>query len=205
MNPNINNILESNEKVVWQGIINRKVLITTLIIFLAVTFIIGGIVAAQQTINYTFNEQPKQISGSIAGIAIILIGLLISLFSFFSDIVKNYAVTQKRIIIKSGLIGTDFKSIYFDQIKNIIVDVGLIGKIFSVGSIKIDIGKTETYSTGGNHNAPSQVRTRTMYDVLKYIDNPYEVYKYLQKTLEGRKESLYSGRADIESNPSAYK
>ena len=193
MDPDINNILESNEKVVWQGIVNRKVLVTILIMFLAVTFIIGGIVFAQQTINYTFNEQPKQISGSIVGIAIILIGLLISLLSFFSNIVKNYAVTQKRVIIKSGLIGTDFKSIYFDKIKNIIVDVGLIGKIFSVGSVKIDIGKTETYSTGGGRTSrgysQGQVRTRTMYDVLKHIDNPYEVYKYLQKTLEGRKKA----------------
>ncbi|MBI2110622.1 PH domain-containing protein [Candidatus Woesearchaeota archaeon] len=202
MDPNISNILESNEKVVWQGIVNRKVLFTILIISLAVTFIIG-IVFVQQTI------QPKQISGSIVGITIILIGLLISLFSFFSDIVKNYAITKKRVIIKSGLIGTDFKSIYFDQIKNIIVDVGLIGKIFGVGSVKIDIGKTETYSTGGGRTSrgysQGQIRTRTMYDVLKHIDNPYEVYKYLQKTLEGRKESLYSGRADRESNPKFYK
>ena len=209
MDPNINNILESNEKVVWKGIVNRRVLVIFLIISLVVTFIIGGILFAQQTINYTSNGQLKQISSSIIGIAIILIGLLISLLSFFSDIVKNYAITQKRVIIKSGLIGTDFKSIYFDQIKNVIVDVGLIGKIFSVGSVKIDIGKTETYSTGGGHTrggySQSQVRTRTMYDVLKHIDNPYEVYKYLQKTLEGRKESLYSGRADRESNPEAYK
>ena len=209
MDQNISNILESNEKVIWQGIVNRKVLVIFLIISLAVTFIIGGILFAQQTINYSSNGQPKQISGSIIGIAIILIGLLISLLSFFSDIVKNYAITQKRVIIKSGLIGTDFKSIYFDQIKNIVVDVGLIGKIFSVGSVKIDIGKTETYSTGGGRArsgySQGQVRTRTMYDVLKHIDTPYEVYKYLQKTLEGRKESLYSGRADRESNPEAYK
>ena len=209
MDPNIENILESNEKVVWQGIVNRKVLVTFLIISLAVTFIIGGILFAQETINYTSNGQPKQISGSVIGIIIIIIGLLMSLLSFFSNIVRNYAITQKRVIMKSGLIGTDFKSIYFDQIKNIIVDVGLIGKIFGVGSVKIDIGKTETYSTGGHRigggYSQGQIRTRTMYDVLKHIDNPYEVFKYLQKTLEGRKESLYSGRADRESNPQLYK
>jgi len=208
MDPNISYMLEPNEQVVWQGVVNRKVLTTFLIISLAITFIIGGILFAQQTINYTSNGQPKQISGSIIGIAIVVIGLLASLVSFFSNIVKNYAITQKRVIIKSGLIGTDFKSIYFDQIKNIIVDVGLIGKIFNVGSVKIDIGKTETFSSGGGRTGSGynqgQIRTKTMYDVLKHIDNPYEVYKYLQKTLEGRKESLYSGRADRESNPQAY-
>lgn len=205
MDPDINTILEPKEKIVWQGIVNRKVLVTFLIISLAVTFTISGVLFAQQTINYTSNGQPKQISGSIIAIVIILIGLLASLLSFFSDIVKNYVITQKRAIIKSGLIGTDFKSIYFDQIKNVIVDVGLIGKIFNVGSIKIDVGKTETYSTGGTRNAPSQIRTRTMYDTLKYVDSPYEAYKYFQQTLEGRKEMLYSGRADREAHPEAYK
>lgn len=210
MDTNINNILESSEKIVWQGIINRKVLITNLIIFIAVVLIIGGIVFAQQTITYSSNnEETKQISSSIISIIIIAVGFLIAFLSYFSSIVTNYAITQKRVIIKSGLIGTDFKSIYFDQIKNIIVDVGLIGKIFSVGTIKIDIGKTETYSAGGGRthsgSSQNQIRTRTVYDYLKHIDNPYEVYKHLQKTLEGRKESLYSGRADRESNPEAYK
>ncbi|EKD93064.1 MAG: hypothetical protein ACD_28C00257G0001, partial [uncultured bacterium] len=47
----------------------------------------------------------------------------------------------------------------------------------------------------------------TIYLVFKgglvYIDNPYEVYKNLQHTLESRKESLYSGRADMESRSEA--
>jgi len=127
---------------------------------------------------------------------------------FFVNVVKEYGITNKRVIIKSGIIGTDYKSIYFDQIKNLVVNVGLIGVIFKVGTVKIDIGKTETYSSGGvrigaiqHHN----VRTRTMYDNLKYINQPYQVYKYLQKTLSHRKESLYSGRADKESNPEYYK
>lgn len=207
MDANINNILEPKESIVWQGVINRKVLNTILIFSLIVTFAVGGYLYTIETIDYTSNGEPAQISGSTVGMGIIAFGLLISLYSYFSSKVKEYAVTKKRVIIKSGLIGTDFKSVYFDQIKNVIVDVGIIGKIFNVGSVKIDIGKTETYSTGGGGrkgNQSSRVRTRTMYDILMHIDNPYEVYKHLQQSLSGRKESLYSGRADRESNPGAY-
>lgn len=207
MDPNINNILEPKEKIVWQGFINRKVLSTLLVISLLVIISISGFLFTKETISYTSNDQAKEISGSLVGIIILVVGLALSIYMYFANKVKEYAITQKRVLIKSGLIGTDFKSIYFDQIKNVIVDVGIIGKMFNVGSVKIDIGKTETYSTGGGGNTSKgynsgNVRTRTVYDTLKYIEKPYEVYKHLQKTLSGRKESLYSGRADRESNPS---
>ena len=142
MDPNISNILESKEKVVWQGVVNRKVITTFLIISLVIVLVISWWFFTTDTIDYTSNGQPKQISGSTVGIPIVIIVLIASLWSYFANRVKEYAITQKRVLIKSGLIGTDFKSIYFDQIKNVIVDVGLIGKIFSVGTKKIDIGKT---------------------------------------------------------------
>lgn len=203
VDPRINNILESNEKVVWQGVINRKVILFFSIFIFVVAFVIGSLAFTKGIFDYNLMGQSKRISGSTIGIIVILIGLVISLLSYFADKVKEYVITRKRIVIKSGLIGTDFKSIYFDQIKNIIVDVGIIGKIFNTGTIKIDIGKTETFSTGGGYTnrrySSPQVQTTTMYDYLKHIDNPYGVYKYLQQTLESRKESLYSGRADRES------
>jgi uncharacterized membrane protein YdbT with pleckstrin-like domain len=202
MATNIQNILEASEKVMWQGKVNRKALLFILIVLLIITFAIGIFFLTKETINYTSNGNPAQISGKIIGLVIIILGLFISLLTFFQDLVKDYAVTEKRIIIKSGIIGTDFKSIYFDQIRNIFVDVGLIGKIFKVGSIKIDIGKTETYSTSGRSR---EIRTKTMYEVLKHLDSPYDVFKNVQQTLETRKETLYSGRADRESNPEAYK
>jgi len=49
------------------------------------------------------------------------------------------------------------------------------------------------------------INTRTMYDILKDISNPYDVYGLLQPSITGRRESLYSGRADRESNPQYYK
>lgn len=205
MKNSIANILENNEKIVWQGKVSRKVLIFILAFLLIIIFAISIFILTKESINYTLNGSPAQTSGKIIGFGVIILGSILSLIMFFIDWVKDYAITEKRVIIKSGVIGTDFKSIYFDQIKNIFVDVGLIGKIFKVGSIKIDIGKTRTFSTGGENNQPTHIETKTMYDVLKHIDNPYEVFKNVQHTLEARKESLYSGRADKESNPEAYK
>ena len=202
MDTNINSILQSGENIVWQGVINRKVLATGLVISLVVILVIGGFFFSKETIQYTSNGQAGQVSGAIVGMIIIGLGAILSLLAFFQNLVKAYTVTPKRVVIKSGIIGTDYQSIYFEQMKEVLVNVGLIGKIFGVGTIKIDTGKTETYSTGGtsiqhsgNMNTQS-IRTRTMYTYLSNIDTPYDVYKYVNDAVTERKESLYSGRAD---------
>ncbi|MDO8499161.1 MAG: PH domain-containing protein [bacterium] len=192
----ISNILETNEKVVWQGKINRKVAVMSHFITIIIYLAIVGFLFSLGVIHYTSNDQAKQINGSTIGMIVLLFMLFTTAMSFLSNMVAEYAITQKRVVLKYGLIGADFKSVYFDQIKNIMVDVGLIGKIFGTGTVNIDIGATETFVTSGKVGG---VRTKPVYDVLKDIDNPYEVYKLLQQSLEGRKESLYSGRADEES------
>ena len=127
--------------------------------------------------------------------------MFFSILGFFSNFVKKYLITNKRVLIKSGLIGTDFVSLYFTQIRSANVNVGLIDKIFGVGTINIDTGKIETVQSGSGSN--QRHSTRTAYDKLIHIKAPYEVYKYFQTTLTNREESLYSGRADRESTPNA--
>lgn len=188
------NVLETNEQIVWQGAQNRGVLIFFLVLSLVIVLGVGVDVMSISTISYTSLGGGGQISGAMIGWGIIIIGVFFSLLSFFQNFVREYVVTQKRILLKSGIIGTDFESVYFTQIKNLVVNVGLIDKIFSVGTIKIDTGKTETYSTPattvGNSRGVSEVRTRTMYSELKHIDAPYDVYKNIQEALSGRVESL---------------
>ena len=196
-------VLEPKEKIVWQDIVNRKVLSFYLIISLLIVIGISIFLFSKETIGYTSNDIPKTISGTTIGVIVLIIGVLSSLLIFFTNFVKKYVITNKRVLIKSGLIGTDFNSIYFTQIRSANVNVGLIDKIFSVGTLNIDTGKIETVQSGSGRNQSS--RTQTAYDKLLHIEKPYEVYKYFQKTLTGREESLYSGRADREHNPKAYR
>lgn len=196
----ITTILEPQEKIVWQNVIDRKVMLFYLIISLLIISGISYFFFSKEIISYTSNNVSKTISGSIIGLFILFIGITSSLFVFLSNYVKIYFITNKRAIIKSGLIGTDFNSIYFTEVRTVNVNVGLIDKIFSVGTINIDTGKIETVNSDKNH-----IGTRTAYDKLQHINKPYEVYKYFQSTLTSRQESLYSGRADKENNPEIYK
>lgn len=186
-------ILVAGETKLWSGVVNRAALATTYIIIALIVLGMSGFLFMQDTIRYTSQGGAGEMSGAFLAFVMLGIGALIVIIGFLSDFVREYIFTEKRIIMKSGIIGTDFKSIYYEQIKNLEVDVGLIGKIFGVGTIKIDTGKTETYSTGSGRGETTQIRTRTMYDLLKHIDAPYEVYQNVQAILNSRKENLYSG------------
>lgn len=193
-------VLEPGEKIVWQGIVSRKVIYSSLVLSVIIFGAISLFLFSKNSIDYISNGVPQSISGSIVGSGILIIGILISLLSFFTNFVKNYVITNKRVLIKSGLVGTDFNSIYFTQIRSANVNVGLLDKIFGVGNINIDTGKIETVQSGTGVNEHSN--TRSVYDKLVHINNPYEVYKYFETTMSGREESLYSGRADRESQAS---
>ena len=181
MEQEIFSVLEPQEKIVWQDVINRKVIIFYLITSLVIVFGISFYLFSKETINYSSNNNPQTIAGLTVGLIVLVVGLLISLLVFFSNLVKKYIITNKRVLIKSGLIGTDFNSIYFTQIRSANVNVGIIDKIFSVGTLNIDTGKVETVQSGGSNNQRSQMRTA--YDKLVHINKPYEVYRYFQSTL----------------------
>jgi membrane protein YdbS with pleckstrin-like domain len=206
MNAEINSILENQETITWQGKISRKPLMAVYWVAVAIILIVSIFLFSQSSINYTSNGKPSQASGVMFGFLVLIGGIGTSSLALWAQLVKEYAITSKRVLIKSGIIGTDFKSIYFNEIKNIMVDVGVVGKIFSVGTIKIDLGRTETYSSGGmNSNRIGQIRTRAVYDNLTFIESPYEIYKVIQSALSGRLESLYSGKAGevAQANPAA--
>lgn len=179
MNSSLQPILEPQEKIIWQGNVSRKVLSFNLALWLV-------IIIAFSIFLFSSSESSNFIS-----YLLFFVLLIAAVTKFLMEYVKFFAVTDKRIIIRSGIIGTDYNSILFTEIKTASVRVDLIEKIFGVGTINIDTGKVETISS------KERSITQTAYDKLLYINKPYEVYKILQSTLSNRQESLYSGRADL--------
>ena len=82
----------------------------------------------------------------------------------------EYVFTNKRIIIRSGII-IDVKNIYYMDIISVNIRVGLIDRILKVGDI---------YITGKSEKA-----------VLWDIENPYKVFNMLQKIVNDIKTDMY--------------
>ena len=94
----------------------------------------------------------------------------------------EYAITDKRIIIRSGMIGIDFKFINYTEIDSVNVKVGLIDRIFRVGDIYIN----------------SSVNSGVLWDV----DDPYKIGNALQKvTIDIKSDIHYPNAMRPDSNP----
>lgn len=75
----------------------------------------------------------------------------------------EYAVTNKRIIISSGFIGIDYKSIYYKEIEKVDLKVSAIDKILKVGDIYISAKDSGT--------------------AFLDVENAYDIYPKLQEVV----------------------
>ena len=73
----------------------------------------------------------------------------------------EYVFTEKRIILRNGIIGIDFQNIYYSEIEDISLEVGILDRILKVGDIYID----------------SKKQSACLYDIA----NPYIILSKLQK------------------------
>jgi membrane protein YdbS with pleckstrin-like domain len=77
---------------------------------------------------------------------IVFFGLhLIPVWFYIASIIKkvagykniSYTFTDKRIIVRSGLIGIDFRYLYYPDIDSVNAKVGIFDRLFKVGDIHI--------------------------------------------------------------------
>ena len=94
-----------------------------------------------------------------------------------------YAITNKRVLLQTGVIGRDFQIVDFDKITNAEVNVGIFDKLFSrnSGSILISSAGTFTY---GKHGPIARPYT------LSNIPNPYDVFKFFKKVSHAVKTDI---------------
>jgi hypothetical protein len=106
-----------------------------------------------------------------------------------------YAITDKRVIIQSGLIGRDFEIVDFDQITNAEVNVGIFDKLFSSnsGSILLSSAGTVMQTQNGTMQKPF---------VISSIPNPYDVFKFFKKVSHDVKTDIqYPNQLRPVNNP----
>lgn len=104
----------------------------------------------------------------IAGLPILIgfIILPITLFYYLVYIKKayQYALTNKRILVKKGLFSTKFTSVDYDKITDIHVNEPFWQKFYKTGDLIVNTAGSDTAEI-----------------VLNYIENPYKVKKEIDE------------------------
>lgn len=104
-----------------------------------------------------------------------LLPLVLGAFTFLNRLLSYsntaYGYSNKRVMIRTGFIGTDFKTIDYDKIAEIEVSVNAIERMEKVGTIR--------FFSGGTHTDDGH--TTKVYDKWIAIENPYEVFKLVKQ------------------------
>ena len=186
----IEDVVDSNEKILWRGKPNAKSYVLANMVKMLPIALIWLIFDG----TFIFFIARGMASG---GIPLAVLGFIIPFFllhlapvwMWIGKTVKamrevrnlEYAITDKRIIIRSGVIGIDFKFINYTEIDSVNVKVGLIDRIFRVGDIYIN----------------SSVNSGVLWDV----EDPYKIGNALQRvTLDIKSDIHYPNAMRPDSN-----
>ncbi len=94
-------------------------------------------------------------------------GVLYFLYLVLSYGNTRYAYTNRRMLMRGGVLGTSFKSIDYDRIQELDVVVGFVDRLFDVGTVRAFSGATTA------KGAP-------IYDSFVSIRDPYAVYRAIK-------------------------
>lgn len=160
-------VLDNDEKILWEGKPTFLPFLASGLPLLGFGIIWGIMDYGFISKAFTSSRQGFLIPFFILHLMPLWLGIIniIRLFLVFNN--TAYAATNKRLLIRSGFFGIDFKSFDYDKIIDLRVDVNPLENIFSVGSIKINTGLT------GSKETP-------IYDSIAAITNPYGVFKQIK-------------------------
>ena len=173
----IQNMLMPDETVVWQGTPNKNAYIINksmeLMPFALVWLLIDGCLI----INIIASSGID--TGAIFFVGFFLIHLAPVWIWILQTLTAGkrwrntaYAVTDKRILVRNGLVGYQFQSVYYTDIENVSLHVGIIDKMLGVGDIIIHVG-------GCNYNNGKQMLPPAIVD----INEPEKVFSIVQRTI----------------------
>jgi hypothetical protein len=78
-----------------------------------------------------------------------------------------YAYTNRRLLMRSGVVGTSFTSVDYDRIQELDVTVGVIERLFGVGTVRAYCGRNTS-------------KGARIYDQFVSIANPYDVFRAIK-------------------------
>lgn len=174
------NVLDSGEQISYTFKPNKtKVIFANLMLIIPILlFFCAGMAVAMFVPEEGY--EPLEPIFAIIPAAFFLLGIVVSVFLTNLWIKKTvYAVTEKRIIIRTGIIGVDFKSLDIDSIGALEVYVSIFDKILG--------GKTGTIKFG-SMSSPINGQNGTGY-AFSSIEAPYKNYKTIKEHIQTSKEN----------------
>lgn len=182
-------VKDDDENFIWVGEPKFLPFVCTGIPFL----ILGLIWGAIDYFGFIIHMPNKMMGFAIPFFALHLFPFWLSILNIFRLFLvhKNtfYAVTNKRVMMRSGFWGIDFNAIDYDKISDIQVTVNPLENMLGVGTVRFSAGKV---TSKGN----------PLTDDFIAVENPYEVFKKVKTVgVDVKTDWNYPNKLRPEDNP----
>jgi hypothetical protein len=190
--PEFESVKDNNEEILWTG---KTMFIPYILSGLGpgIAGLAFGIV--WMVVASNFHADASTAAGPyiwLFGILPLLQGLYVFINRLLSYPNTAYGYSNRRVMMRTGFIGTDFKTIDYDKISDIEVTVNVIERIYNVGTIRFFSGRTQT----------DENNTTKLYDTWIAIQNPYEMFKLVKQTsVDIKTDFNYPNALRPETNP----
>ena len=126
----VRRVLQPGETIVYATKLHWLVYIHT-ILLAAACIILAGVAIS------TSNNQNLSLAFEIAAVIFALLALSAGLRAFVRRVTTELAVTDHRVIYKSGLLSRHTIEMNRDKVESVDVDQSLLGRIFSYGTVVV--------------------------------------------------------------------
>lgn len=176
----LEDILVLNENILWRGKPKKSAFIINRVLFMLPIVILWLLLDSSFIISL-FNDFNRLGNSLILFITFFVIHLF-PVWVWFYNVVSagrvwdntEYCITDKRIITKTGFIGMNYQSLFYKEIRNVTLKVGIIDKILNVGDIHFAL-----VSNCNNYHGNNNVNT--INSGFIDIEDAYKVYPMIQK------------------------
>jgi uncharacterized membrane protein YdbT with pleckstrin-like domain len=103
----------------------------------SLVILIGGLLVLTGKMEITPEELEKFQYGILAAIGIGVIGILKSIYDFLLLGSIKMAITNKRIVYKSGIIARDTDEIRLSAVETVDVQQSVLGRLLGYGTVKV--------------------------------------------------------------------
>lgn len=149
-------------------------------VLFGIAFVVLGAVASEFGIKES-DLLMTQISFILFGIFFILLVLIEMICAYVMYKNTFYAVSDKRILVRTGIIGVDFRNLDISFVGSVNININLYDKF-----IKPNTGTISFGSFAAPIASPNAISVAFNF---QYVDNPYEVYKTVKKLVDEIKKT----------------
>ena len=185
----IKRILDNDEEVLKTYKPNKKRFVLINFLFsgfifnlIPIAIFVIGLLGLLGVIAFTTDAGERDYSAPVVMMVIGSIGvlfLIIACISFFVRYNKTYYfVTNKRLVIRTGFIGADYKSLPISTVGMVDVRVDFLDKLVRKNTGTIVFGSAST----------PVVNQQNMVFAFHHIDNPYETYKEIKEIISSQQK-----------------